>query len=124
PGVQRIASVSVDKNATSTFKGLDVSEAVRRGAQNIIVVQMYDDYIKFLKAYKGDGGEQAFKQLYVTQLKRSDTEEMKLAQVTGKVALAKGPGDYTAKRVAIVAGYKEAARLVKELRKEPPSHSR
>jgi hypothetical protein len=41
-----------------------------------------------------------------------------MAQLTGKIVLHKAPNDFTAKRLAILSGYKEAARLAKELRQQ------
>jgi hypothetical protein len=49
-------------------------------------------------------------------MKNSIGREFKLAQLTGKVVIGKAPGDFAAKRLAILSGYKEGARLARALR--------
>lgn len=119
PGIYRPYPQGKDAKWISSLQGIDVSEATKRNADIIVAVEMYDDYFAFLKQGTGkkDGSEQLFRQLYLTQLKNTIAREFKLAQVTGHIDLNKTPNDFTAKRMAILAGYKEGTRLAKEIRK-------
>jgi NTE family protein len=116
PGIYRPYPQDKDKEWISSLQGMDVGEAVRRGSKIIVAVEMYDDYFAHLKGGKKDSSDRVFRQLYLTQLRKSISREMKDAHVTGKIRLGNSPTDFNAKRLAIFAGYKEGARLVKQIR--------
>ncbi len=103
-------------------QGLDVREAVRRGSQIIIAVSMHDDFIQSLNKAKGEKEDELFRRLYASQLRKTTTESLKLAGLSSSITLQKDPLDLSAKRAAILAGYREGSRIVKKLR-EPASPS-
>jgi NTE family protein len=116
PGIYRPYPPGGNAESVSSLRGLDVEEASHRGAKVIVAVQMYDDYFQHLKNSRKDNSDAVFRKLYLAQLTKSLNASVKQAQLNGKVALGKGPGDFAAKRAAILAGYKEGTRLAKELR--------
>lgn len=108
----------------ASLRGLDVDEALRRGAQVVVAVEMYDDYLKELGKDLGRGqagGDKTFRQLYLTQLRSSLKKELALANVSGGIRLGKPPMDLNAKRTAIQAGYNEGKRLARLIKALPPS---
>jgi predicted acylesterase/phospholipase RssA len=116
PGIYRPYPENADANqGTSSLHGVDVESAAKRGARFIVAVTMYDDYFNSLKSQKGTS-DAVFRRAYLSQIKSSIAKEEKLAHISGKITLGKSPGDFTAKRLAIQAGYKEAARIARELR--------
>lgn len=116
PGIYRPYPKGSDQEWIHSLQGLDVGEALQQGARTIVAVQMYNDYFAFLKTSKKDPSQKMFRQLYLAQLNKSLRQEMKQAQVTGEITLHRSPTDFTAKRAAILAGYKEGARIAKLLR--------
>ena len=119
PGIYRPYPQGTNTQWISSLQGIDVSEASHREADIIIGVAMYDDYFTFLKqgGKKSNGSDQLFRQLYLTQLKNTIGRELKLAQITGRIDLNKTPNDFTAKRMAVQVGYREGARIAKEIRR-------
>ncbi len=119
PGIYRPYPQGANTQWISSLQGIDVSEAAHRDADIIIAVAMYDDYFEFLrqKGKKLSGSDQLFRQLYLTQLKSTIGREFKMAQVTSRIDLNKTPNDFTAKRMAIQTGYREGARIAKEIRR-------
>jgi predicted acylesterase/phospholipase RssA len=104
---------TLDANRSRTgLNSLDVEEALRRGARTVVAIEMYDDYLRKNRK-DGDAG---FRQWYLTGLRKSLKKELPQALLVGKIQLDKAPSDFAAKRLAIFAGYKEAARLAKQLR--------
>ena len=116
PGIYQPYPEEAGAQGTSSLQGLNVEEGVKRGARVIVAVSMYDDYFNAVKASKKGSSDAVFRRLYLTQMKNSLTKELKMAHVTGKIVLGKPPGDFTARRLAIFSGYKEGARLARELR--------
>jgi hypothetical protein len=97
----------------SALQGLDAEEARRREGKVVVSVQMYEDYFNFAKKEVGDKG---IRKAYITQIRKSLGREAVPGGVIGKIVLGKDPLDYTQKRAAIFAGYKEGARLAKLVR--------
>jgi hypothetical protein len=91
--------------------GIDVKEAFRRESKIVVAVQMYDDVLFSSKAAKGTPRGDFYK-----ALKEQLVEDSQQAQVAGRVTLGKSPEDFTQKRAAILAGYREGARLAKKIR--------
>lgn len=98
----------------TTLRPLDVSEAVRRGAKKIIAISMYSDYLGSLKG----GGKNLSK--FQKEFRENLETESQLATLSGKIFLNTPPNNFGAKRAAMMAGYREATRLTKLLRKENP----
>lgn len=105
-----------DVEWASSLSGIDVDEALRRGAKHVIAVEMYGDYFKQLSDNRKDAGDKAFRKIYLGQLKASLKREMKLTPFAADIVLNRPPNDFSAKRAAIQAGYREAARLLRQLR--------
>jgi predicted acylesterase/phospholipase RssA len=112
PGIYRPLVSPGGNEWVQSLRGLDVEEASRRGARVIIAVDMYGDYLESFKGKK-EGG--VFRKIYSTELRKKIAKELKTATFSGKITLGKPPGDFAARRAAILAGYKEGTRLVKEL---------
>lgn len=119
PGIYRPYPQGTDTKWVSSLQGIDVNEAVKREPDLVIAVSMYDDYFTMLRNNTGkkEGSEALFRQLYLTQIKTTISREFKLAQVTANIQIGKNPNDFTAKRGAILAGYREGTRLAKEIRR-------
>lgn len=115
PGIYRPYPKDANQTWINSLRGLDVEEAIHRGARTIVAVEMYEDYANSIKS-AGKGSDAVFRKLYLTQLTKSLTSSYKQAQAVGHVGLKKAPNDFSQKRAAILAGYKEGARLAKELR--------
>lgn len=123
PGLFRPYPQDGGREFIPSLRGIDVDEAIRRGAQVVVAVEMYDDYLKDVGkdlARGQSGGDKTFRQLYVTQLRSSLKKELALANVAGSVRLGKPPIDLAAKRAAIQAGYNEGKRLARLIKALPP----
>lgn len=116
PGIYRPYKVEAGKEWVTSLQGLDVEEAVRRGAKYIVAIQMYDDYFRYLKNAEVKETQKLFRQLYLAQLKRSIQKELKQANLIIHIPLDKQPGDFSAKRAAILAGYREGGRIARLIR--------
>jgi NTE family protein len=122
PGIFRPYPQEGDREYIASLRGLDVDEALRRGAEVVVAVEMYDDYLQELgkDLNRGQmGGEKTFRQLYLTQLRTSLKRELELANVSGSVRLGKPPMALQAKRAAIQAGYNEGKRLARLIKALP-----
>lgn len=97
------------------MQGLEVREALRRGATKVIAVSMYDDFTRWLPT-TGKKEEELARRLYANQIKKSNQESVKLAHLYTSIVLKKDPTDFSAKRSAILAGYREGGRIIKNLR--------
>ena len=117
PGIYRPYPKDDAKAWISSLQGIDVNRAVQKGGKTVVAVQMYEDYFDAVKK-GGETNDKVFRQLYLTQLRKSLKDETKLANVTVDIALKKAPNDFTARRNAILAGYKEGARIAKSLRRQ------
>jgi hypothetical protein len=101
----------------SSLQGIDVEEGKKRGADTVVAIEMYEDYFQFLKGGKKESSDQVFRKLYFNQLRKTMSKEMEQATVQGRIVISAPPTDLASKRVAIFAGYKEAARLARLIRK-------
>lgn len=121
PGIYRpYPSVDESKKTQewiTSLQGIDVEEGKKRGSETVVAIEMYEDYFQFLKSGKRDSSDQVFRKLYFNQLRKTMANEMKLATIPGKIAIGAPPTDLASKRVAIFAGYKEAARIARLIRK-------
>lgn len=120
PGIYRPFPENASSASVQSTKGIDVEEAVRRKADVVVAVSMYDDYINFYSQL-GDQGEKGssesvFRRLYLTRLGNNVRKQVGLAQFSSRIVLKRKPTDFAARREAIHAGYTEAARLVRDLR--------
>jgi hypothetical protein len=114
PGIYRPFASPNGSEWIQSLRGLDVEEAEKRGSHLIVAVDMYDDYLESFKGKK-DPQDKVFKKLYVGELKKHIAKELKAATLSSRIVLGKAPNDFGARRAAILAGYKEGTRLVKEL---------
>lgn len=120
PGIYRpYPNKGNDTQWVQSLSGIDVDEAIRRGAKTIVAVQMYNDYFGNVGNAKRDNSDRVFRQLYLAQIKKSIKKEMKLATITSEITLGKPPGDFAAKRQAILAGYREGAKIARLVQAQP-----
>ncbi|MCB0405333.1 MAG: hypothetical protein KDD51_11155 [Bdellovibrionales bacterium] len=99
-----------------SLNGLDVDVAKKQGADIIVAVSMYDDYLNFVETGVKDTSENVFRQIFLTKFKADLQREFGEAHYNASVYLRKPPTDFGAKRAAIQAGYDEGARLARQLR--------
>jgi hypothetical protein len=116
PGIYRSFSSS-KLDWIDTVQGLNVDEAVHRGARTIVAVNMYEDYFTYLKNLKNKGDEATFRKRYLAQLGKSLHEAIPKASFGTRVTIKRSPDDFGAKRAAIRAGYLEATKIIKELKR-------
>lgn len=116
PGIFRKFPKSADSWLT-TVQGLDISEAQKRGGKIIVTVEMYQDYLVFLKTGKKDFTEGSTRKLYLKSLEQNLANELKHSEINGHIELNSSPINFSQKRMAILAGYREGARLAKAIRK-------
>lgn len=117
PGIYRPYPSGNTTEWITSLQGIDVEEGMKRGAKTVVAVEMYDDYFHFLKTGKKDSSDQVFRKLYLNQLRKTIAKELSLATLTGRIALGGSPTDFSQKRAAVFAGYKEGARLARQIRK-------
>lgn len=115
PGIYRRFSPDAGTTWIDGVQGLEVREALRRGATKVIAVSMYDDFTRWLPT-TGKKEEELARRLYANQIKKSNQESVKLAHLYTSIVLKKDPTDFSAKRSAILAGYREGGRIIKNLR--------
>ncbi len=96
----------------NSIPSLDVNEAKKDGFNIIVAVDMYEDYYRFLKSQKPINQYS----LPLVKLRDRIKQQLEIASIKGKIVLGKSPNDLNAKRAAMVAGYKEGARLAKLIR--------
>lgn len=109
------------KNATPSWvasvEGIDVNLALERGAKIVVAIDMYEDYLRHQDRPALRSSGDLFRRLYLSKLKKNIRAELAKAQVSGRIVLNKAPNDFSAKREAILAGYQEASRIIRELKK-------
>ncbi len=116
PGIYRPYPQAADKGAINSMQGIDISEAIKRGAKTVIAVNMYPDYFKHLETEKKDTSDNVFRKLYLSQLRKSIATETKDQPFVGVISLNLPVNDFASKRVAIFTGYREGTRLTRLLR--------
>ena len=115
PGLFRPYPAEADRQFISSLHGLDVDEARRRGAEIVVAVYMYDDYLRSLASGK-KSADALFRKLYRAQLRVNLGAQLRHADIYGGIELFKSPTDFSAKRRALLAGYEEGLRIAKGLR--------
>jgi hypothetical protein len=78
---------------------------------------MYGDYFHFLKTGKKDTTHGEFREDYLKALKNNLEQELKESDLTGHIEVKTSPTNFSQKRVAIILGYQEGARLAKLIKK-------
>jgi len=118
PGIYRPYQVENQGEWIQSLRGLDVEEAVKRDSTTIVAFEMYGDYLQWLGRSGDPSGssETVFRRVYAAQLKRSLSAQIKEANVAGSIQLHRSPTDFSSKRAAILAGYKEASKVIQSLR--------
>lgn len=116
PGIFRPYPQGKNQEPIQSLQGINVDEAKKRGGKIIVAVEMYGDYVDFLKSGKKDSSNGTFRQLYLASLRKGLNKELKEANLEGHVQILASPTNFTQKRLAIFAGYKEGARLAKAIR--------
>jgi hypothetical protein len=116
PGIYRDYPDADAIGTVGTTMGIDVDEALRRGAKIVVAIEMYDDYLAHTRKEKKVEGDKAVRKLFISRLESGVAAQMSKATVTGRIVLGKEPDNLAAKRAAIVAGYKEGARIARQLR--------
>jgi hypothetical protein len=113
PGLYRGYPAAGFQPKIAALQGLDAEEARRREGKVVVSVQMYEDYLNFAKK---DSGDKGLRKGYLAQIRKSLAREAAPGGVIGKIVLGKDPLDYSQRRAAIFAGYKEGTRLAKLVR--------
>lgn len=116
PGIYRPYPQGDALGTIGTTVGINVDEALRRGAKIVVAVEMYDDYLVFSRKAKKASGDREAKKLFIGRMESEVAAQMSKATVTGRIVLGKDPDNLAIKRNAIVAGYKEGARIARQLR--------
>lgn len=92
------------------WEGVDVNEALRRQARFVVAVEMYEDYFEFLKI------QSSVPPKWQRQIREAHGKQLELAQLGARIHLRRPPTDFSAKRIAILAGAQEGRRLAKKIR--------
>ncbi|MBY0371001.1 hypothetical protein K2X33_09960 [bacterium] len=119
PGVFRPFLSERGSDWMAGITGLDVREALRRGATHVVAMGAYNDFLSWI-VQKEEGNDAVSRRQYASQLRKSNQEAMKQAAYSIDMDLRRAPLDFGAKRAAILAGYREGAKLIRKLR-EPAS---
>jgi predicted acylesterase/phospholipase RssA len=116
PGLYRKFPNDRPVSWVDSLLGLDAREAVRRGASNVVVVSMYDDFLSWSVDKSRKPDELPGRRAYAAQIQKTLNEAKRFSVLFGSISLKRLPLDFSAKRAAILAGYREGARLSKQLR--------
>lgn len=116
PGLYRKFPSDKGSSWLDSLLGLDAREAARRGASNIVVVSMYEDFLAWSVDKSRKPDELAGRKAYEAQIQKTLSEAKRFSVLSGSIALKRAPLDFSAKRAAILAGYREGARIAKQLR--------
>lgn len=116
PGIYRKFPTERGTGWIQGIQSMDVREAVRRGAGVVVAVSMYDDFVQGLSKKPARGDDELLRRVYAAQIRKSTQEAIRQAAISATISLQKDTTDFSAKRSAILAGYREAARIVKKLR--------
>jgi hypothetical protein len=114
PGLYREFPFEQEARWISTAQALDTAEAGRRGAKVTVVLNCYEDFIKGGFAKKGTSPQ--LDQVYFRKLEKSLQTLLPSAQVTSSIILGSSPTDFSTKRKAILAGYREATQVIQTLK--------
>lgn len=100
----------------TSIEGVDVKSAVAKGS-TVIAVDMYQDYLRFQDKKTVEGSGDVFRKIFLADLRNRIQDNLNKAPISARIELNRDPGDFKAKRQAILAGYREATRLIQELRR-------
>lgn len=115
PGVFRDFPLDKGSDWMADISGLDVREALRRGATHVVALNLYEDFLSWLVQKEG-GNDDVLRRQYAAQIRKSNQDAMKQAEFAINLVLHRAPLDFGAKRAAILAGYREGAKLIRRLR--------
>ncbi len=115
PGIYQPFPNKSSRQWILSMDGIDTAVAQERGANLIVAVDMYDDYLNSLDKPR-DSSEAVFRSLFLTQFRQRLETQMAIAQLPTKISLRKGPLDFSGKRQAVQAGYEIGKRLADEIR--------
>ncbi len=113
PGIYRKFDPERGTGWIEGISALDVREAFRRGSQAVVAVSMYDDYLNHVTSKRDD---ELIRRVFAGQLRKSIADAFRLTPFTAQIELKRDPTDYSAKRAAHAAGYREASKLIQKLR--------
>lgn len=99
------------------LESFGVSEAKKRGASRIFVVNMYPDYLNFFKDKKESSQKQTIQNVFLASLRKSIRTELAEADGVLQVELKANPLDFTRKRAALFAGSTQALQIIRKLTK-------
>ena len=117
PGIFRPYPHETHDSWIPSLHAINAELARKREGKIIVAVEMYEDYFDFLRSGKKDSSDGVFRHQYLSALKKSLSNELKSADVVGHIDLQIPPTNFSQRRLAIFAGYKEGARLAKIIRK-------
>ncbi len=117
PGIYRPYPPGTQGGWVSSINGVDVKEGLKRRTTGIVAVDMYEDYLKYLTKNPMDGSAAVFRSLFGSQFRENLQAQMALTPLRGKIVLNVNPSELDRRREAILAGFKEGARLITELRR-------
>ncbi len=101
----------------SSLNGLDVGYALSRGSERVVSIDMYGDFIESELRDRLKSNKELFKKAFFLSLRKSISSEAAKSHFHSRITLNKSPFDFSAKRIAIVAGYGEADNIIKKLKK-------
>ena len=117
PGLFRRYPSIESSGVHSAVKAIDVELALRNEHKTIVAVEMYGDYFDFLEKGKKDSTSGDFRKSHLSSLKNSLNQQLKEAALVGRIELQSSPTNFSQKRLAMLKGYKEGARLAKLIKK-------
>lgn len=103
-----------DKGAQPLI-GLGVEEGRRLSTVTTVAINLWEDYLVSLKMPRESNGEQVLE--FRRELEESIHSQLANADITVQIKLDRKPSDLSAKRLAILRGYREGVRLVRQIRK-------
>lgn len=112
PGLLRTGPGATLNGKPIVWEGMDVNEALRRRAGFVVAVEMYEDYFEFLNI------QSSVPPKWTQQIRETHGKQLDLAAVSARIHLRRVPTDFSAKRIAILAGAQEGRRLAKKIRAE------
>ncbi|NBT58926.1 hypothetical protein EBT16_09105 [bacterium] len=99
------------------LQSFGVSEARKRGASPIFVVNMYSDYLNFFKdsSQKENPEKPTIRKIFLASLRKNIREEAGQADGVFEVELKGNPLDFSRKRAAFLAGSQKAVQIIRKI---------